>query len=325
MALLQVAGASASDELVQPPQSLWEGGPGETVSPAGKPADVAPPMGAYASDAECSLFGCTCRELFENVSFFGGLDGSKQPQDFGVNAEFGGRASVNWGIPLVQSIGLGAQVGTALDATGDAVQVMQKTIDEEGRTQSYTTVGLFQRTECGFNWGVAYDFLREDYYDTFSLGQWRLDVSYQFTPCTSFGIWSAISDRGDSGHYATIPVTLAPISQANLYWGQTWNGGVQTMIWGGWADGHGQANAVLGDGVRIENPFVFGAQLFVPLSDKWAIFGQGNFITPASSGTVDSYLGFAFYPFGGCRSATSRFAPLQTVAAPTNFAVDLAR
>ncbi len=177
--------------------------------------------------------------------------------------------------------------------------------------------------ESGFNWGFVYDFMHENYYDSFSLGQWRLDASYQVTPCTAFGVWSAISSQSESGHYTTIPVTLTPISQVNLYWSQTWNGGVQTMIWGGWADGHGQVNVVLGDLPRIENPFVFGAQLFVPLNDKWAIFGQGNFITPAASGTVDSYLGFAYYPFGGSRSAASRFAPLQTVAAPTNFAVDL--
>ncbi len=179
--------------------------------------------------------------------------------------------------------------------------------------------------DCGINVGVVYDFMSENYYDSFSMGQWRLDVSYQLTPCTSFGVWSAISDHGDSGHYTTIPVTLTPISQTNIYWSQTWNGGVQTMIWGGMADGHGQVNVVLGDLPRINNPFVFGRSYLCRSPINGRSFGQGNFITPASSGTVDSYLGFAFYPFGGCRSASSRFAPLQTVAAPTNFAVDLAR
>jgi|GEM_PF-4881555 len=90
--------------------------------------------------------------LFDNLSMFIGLDGSKQPQDFGVNAQFGGRASVNWGIPLFEAFGLGAQIGTAIDATGDAVQVVQRLYGSSGRTQSFTTLGAFQRTEMGLSW-----------------------------------------------------------------------------------------------------------------------------------------------------------------------------
>jgi hypothetical protein len=83
---------------------------------------------------------------------------------------------------------------------------------------------------------------------------------------------------------------------------------------------------VLGDVRELHNTFVFGAELQIPLTDRLAIFGQANFITPASSGTVDSYLGFVYFPHGGARRVVqSAFAPLQTVAAPTNFAVDLRR
>ena len=76
----------------------------------------------------------------------------------------------------------------------------------------------------------------------------------------------------------------------------------------------------------MNKPFEYGAQLIIPLRDKWAIFGQGNFIMPPDSGTVDAYLGFDFYPHGGARClSTAAYAPLQTVAAPTNFAIDLRR
>jgi hypothetical protein len=36
----------------------------------------------------------------DELTLFGGLDGSKQPQDFGVNANLGGQAHFNWGLPL---------------------------------------------------------------------------------------------------------------------------------------------------------------------------------------------------------------------------------
>jgi hypothetical protein len=264
--------------------------------------------------------------LLDPLSVFIGLDGSKQPQDFGINAQFGGRASVNWAVPLVESWGLGAQIGTAIDATGDAVQVVQRIEGSTGRTQSYTTVGIFQRTDFGLFWGLAYDFLREDYYDRFSLGQWRFNVGYQVSPRSTIGVWSAISANSDSGTFGAIPITLVPITQTNAYYKYLWRNGVQTTFWGGLANEHGQVNAVLGDLRELHNTFVFGSEMQVPLTERLALFGQGNFITPASSGTVDAYLGFVFYPHGGARQNTqSRFAPVQTVAAPTNFAVNLRR
>jgi hypothetical protein len=34
-------------------------------------------------------------------------------------------------------------------------------------------LGLFQRTEAGLVWGLGYDFLYQEYYDNFTLGQYR--------------------------------------------------------------------------------------------------------------------------------------------------------
>jgi hypothetical protein len=288
-----------------------------------EPSGSIRPEGCAPSDDCDGAYSGT--RLFDNVSGFIGLDGAKQPQDFGINAQFGGRASVNWGIPLIKSLGIGAQLGTAIDATGDAVQVVQRIQGSTGRTQSYTTVGLFQHSDSGLFWGAAYDFLYENYYDSFRLSQWRLNLGYQVSERNTVGVWSAISGRNDAGHFGGIPITLVPITQTNIYWKHTCLSGVQLAGWGGLANSHGQVNAVLGDLPRLHDPFVFGAELFVPLSERWAIVGQGNFIMPASSGTVDAYLGFAFYPHGGIRQLSSAFAPVQSVAAPTNFAVDLKR
>ena len=262
---------------------------------------------------------------FDNLTFFLGLDGSKQPQDFGINAQFGGRAAGNWGMPLWRDRGLGFQIGTAVDATGDAVQVVQRVQGSTGRTQQFTTVGFYQRTQLGVNWGIVYDFLYEDYYDYFNLGQWRGDLSYQLSPQNTIGVWTTVSDRTSTGTFGATPITLVPISQTNAYLNHTWCNRVQTMFWGGVAYNHGQVNAVLGDLPPLTNQFVFGAQLFVPLTDRLALFGQGNFIMPVGSGLVVSFFGFELSTRGGMMSSGSRFAPVQTVAAPTNFAVDLRR
>src|SRR5205823_6085906 len=48
--------------------------------------------------------------LLDNFYVFGGLDGAKEPEDLGVNANFGARLHFNWGIPVWQEAGVGLQV-----------------------------------------------------------------------------------------------------------------------------------------------------------------------------------------------------------------------
>jgi len=117
---------------------------------------------------------CRSPSLFDEISFLFAIDGSKQPHDFGVNANLGGNASVNWGIPVFKEFGIGAQFGTGITASASAVRVFELLGESTGRTQSYTTLGMFQRTESGFSWGFAHDFLYQKSYDSFRLGQMEL-------------------------------------------------------------------------------------------------------------------------------------------------------
>ncbi|WP_146505701.1 hypothetical protein [Rubinisphaera italica] len=64
---------------------------------------------------EC-LENCCESSWMDVLEFFAGLEGSKQPQDFGVNAHMGTRVHVNYGSIIVPEWGLGLQVGTAIIA-----------------------------------------------------------------------------------------------------------------------------------------------------------------------------------------------------------------
>ena len=207
------------------------------------------------------------------------------------------------------------------------MQVFQRVDGQVGRTESFTTVGFFQRTEAGWKWGAVYDFLEEDYYQDFNLAQWRLKVGYDWTPCDEVGGQANIADHGSNGFFAgAIPIGLRPITQGSLYWRHTWETQVETTFWAGMAEGHSRPNLALGDITPDRNEFLFGADIFVPLNDYVVLFGEANFIMPSASGTVDSYLGFEFYPGGGARHARKNtFAPLFPVANSTSFSVDLVR
>jgi hypothetical protein len=264
--------------------------------------------------------------LFDGLSGFAGLDGSKQPQDLGVNANMGGRIAFNWGIPIVQEWGLGVQVGVAYNFADSAVQVLHRLNISDRRDQLYNTLGIFQRTDWGLNWSVAHDFLWESYYDNFQLGQWRARVGYQLTAADEVGVWSTIADFGDSGSVMGVPIHLRPINQVNAFWRHVWPSCAWTTLWVGGAQEHGRFVLVLPDTRDVRNSLVYGADLQIPLNDYLAIYGEANFMTPVSSGVVDAYLGFVFYPGGGARNALQkRFAPLLQTASNTSFAVDLPR
>ncbi len=269
-----------------------------------------------------------CRTSVGWLDEFAGLlafDGSKQPQDFGVNANAGLQASMNWGLPILRDWGIGAQVGTNLCATQNAVRVYELLGESRSRTQNFTTLGAFQRLDNGIAWGGVYDFLYEDSYDNFCLGQWRLRGSYDFFECNQVGITTQLRAFSDDGIFgANTPVTLRPINQGSVYWRRFWETGAQTTGWIGIADGHGENNAVTGPSLAKSDSVLFGADILMPLTTSFAIYGETNMITPFDTGTVDAFLGLQWYPGGNAfRARRGKYSPLLPTASPTSFSTDL--
>ena len=270
---------------------------------------------------------CHAASLLDEISFLFSLVGSKQPQDFGVNANLGGNASVNWGIPVFKEFGIGAQVGTGITASSNAVRVYELLGESTGRTQSFTTIGLFQRTESDFAWGFVHDFLYEKSFDSFHLGQWRIRGSYLITSNNEVGVTSTLQSYSDNGTFGNdTQVTLNPIDQGSMYYRRFWGTGAQTTAWFGIADKHGENNVVTGPSPIKKVPFLFGADVLMPLTSSLVIYGETNMIMPSDTGSVDAFLGVQWYPGGRAfRARRGKYSPLMSLASPTSFAVDLAQ
>ncbi|MDM4014183.1 DUF6666 family protein [Roseiconus lacunae] len=262
-------------------------------------------------------------ELYIRLAF----DGSKQPQDFGVNAVAGGQATMNLGLPLLRQAGIGIQAGTSITATSNAVRVYELVGETTGRTQSFTTLGLFQRLDSGWAWGVVHDFLHEDYYDDFNLGQWRIRSTYDLNDYNQIGVTAMLRSYDDIGTFgAATNVRLKSIDQLQFAWRHYWQSSAQTAIWVGLADEHSEDNAVTGFAPAKDESFLFGADVLMPLTPSLAIFGETNIITPIDTGTVDAYLGIQWYPGSRAYSARrGRYSPLFEVASPVSMAADLIR
>ncbi len=185
-------------------------------------------------------------------STFFGLDGSKQPQDFGVNANLGGRFSLNYAAPLLADQGIGIQIGSAVTASANAVQVYELLGESSDRLQSFSTVGIFQRTPSGFGWGAVYDHLYQDSFDTFNLGQVRLRGSWELTTDFELGTTFNIATQSSSGQFNATPVSLEPIEMLNVYAKRQWQTGVMTTIWIGVADGHNESRSRIALGFQTQ-------------------------------------------------------------------------
>ncbi len=263
-------------------------------------------------------------QTLANLTFMSGLEGSKQPQDYGVNATLGGRFEVNAAMPVYRPLGIGIQLGTATVASDNAVQVFELLGEPSDRYQQYVTVGAFQRTDGGLAWGLVYDFLYEGSFDTITLGQWRGRVSYRPGDTTEIGATTNLRSFGDEAAFGTSTVRFRTIDQASVYLRRFFETGVQGSLWLGVADEHGESNAVTGQASATGETLLAGADVLAPLSTHFAIYGETNLIFPADTGTVDAYMALVWYPSGNAKRARrTRFGALLPVAASTSFSVDL--
>ena len=259
----------------------------------------------------------------EGLELFFGLDGSKQPQDFGVNANLGPRLSAGYAAPLFDGSPLWMQFGTAVEYSDNAVRVYEVLGASRNRFQNHTTAGLFYRGDR-WRYGMVYDHLYQDGFDVVHLGQVRGRVAHRVDDDTELGVTVRQSVRDDEARFLGRRVTLDSFNQYTAYWRETFETGNEVTLWGGVVGEHGESNVVTGDGkVQRASP-VFGADIRCPLNDRLAIYGETNMTFPADSGTVDAYLGFMWYP--GRTAKTRRWdsaAPLLPIASDPTFSVDL--
>jgi len=282
-------------------------------------------VGTFAPADGLESWNCDVGDdRLSTLEIFAGIEGSKQPQDYGANANLGGRAHLNWSRLVIPDYAIGLQLGTAINSTGNAVRVFELLGETTGRTQSFTTAGVFQRTPGGLNWAIAYDFLYQESFDQFFLGQWRGRLGYQVSCCDELGMTVQLSGEREAGLFNATRVTLDPISQGSIYWRHRWETGTETTLWAGLAEGHGESNPITGFSPPKDEVFLFGADILAPLNDKLAIYGETNLMMPTDTGAVDAYLGIQWYPWGGARgSRRTPYAPVLPVAGSTSFSVDL--
>jgi hypothetical protein len=244
----------------------------------------------------------------KDLTLFAGVQGFKNAVDEGQNGNFGFHEGVNWSSPFWNAAGVGFQAG---------FQALQSDFSSSAfftndRSQYFLTTGFFRRQFCdyGWQWGVVYDHLFDEFADKFDVGQIRGEVSYKFYG-HEFGYWFATGASDDlpgPGSVTGVTTYETLDLHAIFYRRRLMNGG-EGRLWGG----------VTGD-----SDGMFGGDIRVPVACDWDLMAAFNYISPNEDQTADGSfreswnigINLVWYvcPQGALQAAGSQYRPLFNVA-----------
>jgi hypothetical protein len=287
----------------------YDAGCGEEVGDCGS-------LPAY----ECKLFNympMLYSDVMSNISLTTSVDAFKGPMDLdNTNGNFGINFAFNSGIPVFKQRGVGIQVGTSgvlsdfhgTNFTGSTI-----------RQQNFTTVGIYRRNPSmarGVNFGFAFDWLRDQYYASVDMSQWRVQLSYELNSYEEVGILACIPNDGETVVLGNgVSERFKPVAYGNLFYTRNWKSGRSLTGWIGVAEEPGA--------------FIFGGSGRIPLTERLALVGNLNYVLPSASGVGgqdeemwNMSMGIELRPSPMTRRCgSSRFAPLFSLANNGTFAI----
>jgi hypothetical protein len=254
----------------------------------------------------------------DNVSVFAGIHAFKGPLDDGEPSNFGFQQGFNvagpvrsWGVP-----NLGYQIG--YQATQS--QLSGTLTTDDTRHQSFLTMGFFRRQPVGFQWGIVWDWLNDDYHERHNLTQIRIQTSVLNCDGREIGFWTAIGTNSDSyeeGGASPTTQTVEAVDQFAFFYRWRLRDCGNARLWAGFTGG---------------KEGLFGGDMTLPMSDRWALQSSFNYLIPDTNnpptGTQQESwnLSFNMVWYLGCKAkyteCCSPYKPMFNVADNGTFFVD---
>lgn len=249
----------------------------------------------------------------QDLTVFGGVHNFRSPVDVGGGSNFGFHEGVNWSAPLFRGMGLGGQFGVMV--TQSNFTATQDSYNDY-RNQFFLTTGLFHRPECGQGWqyGVAFDWLRDSYYDLFNVAQLRGELGWLWDCQNEFGFTFAVGVRDGEVDDPEFYSEFSAINQHAFYYRRRFARGGEGRIWGGWTSG--APGGLIGTDFRL------------PISNCWAVESGFNYLIASNDDLEEGFsneswnigINLVWYP-GGTAACGSAYRPLFNVADNGSFMV----
>lgn len=309
---------AAYEQPVQQGEVIMEGAPEYEAFDYGPSAPDVVETGESTLQGPACGTGCNVcgpdpvRVAFENIQLFGGVAAFKSPIDQGLNGNFGFHEGINWSGPIFEYGGIGGQVGFR------AVQsdLAESYLFEDNRIQTFFTAGLFHRPLCGSGWqgGVAWDWLHDEFYGTMNVAQLRGEISWVGCSGHELGFWTALATTSDTGQNPNINGNFSwePLDLYAMFYRRNMpNGGYGRFSAG--ATGTGQG--------------LLGFDIFAPVSQKVSLVVAANYVIGKNDPRPQESLteawgltiGFVWHPFyKNCCSSRNPYRPIFGVADNTS-------
>lgn len=250
-------------------------------------------------------------------SIFAGVTGFTGPVNRGSTGSFGFTEGGNVSGRFLFDLGwqAGARVVHSNLSGADFTQ--------DSRTQLFGTAGLFRRVDWGLQYGLALDYLHDDWNYKANLEQLRGEIGWQFPTQTDVGFWFTAGVRDDERVRSLFGRGLKTLETDAFR---------VTDIYAFYArrQFHDLGAARLSAGFTSQSHAFVGADATIPVGNHWALQTSFSYLVPRQ-GPQD--LGFAreswnlslqivWYP--GCRRncGDNYYMPLFDVADNGRFFVD---
>ncbi len=249
---------------------------------------------------------CSDWYFAKDLSVFGGVHGFKNSVDESQNGNFGFQEGINWSSPFWNEYGIGFQLGGAAVQSdfNDSVRF------QDERSQFFLTTGFFQRqmSGCGWQWGVVYDHLFDEFEEDFDVSQVRGELSYLFRG-HEFGFLFAsnVGDYQPDTAGTSGIIAYETVDQYAFFYRRRLLGGGEGRLWGGFTG---------------DSDGIFGGDFRLPIACDWDLTGNFNYISPQEDSTIESSeswnigINLAWYICrdGALKAGCSPYRPLFSVA-----------
>jgi hypothetical protein len=229
-------------------------------NPYGRPWILAP------FDIMFGEMSSSCRGWWwgENLSLFTGVENFRSTVNVDGISNFGFNEGFNWSMPVSRTVGWAIQFGADFTQTGfDSTP--SSSLDET-RMQTFLTLGVFHRPTCqtGLQYGLAFDWLHDDFFDDFDLTQLRGEISWMVDPQNDYGFWFATGLKDETLRSAVLsPVTFEVVDQFAFFHRRRFCRGGDARFWAGWTN---------------NDEAVLGADFCLPVAQCWGLEGGFNYL-----------------------------------------------
>lgn len=222
----------------------------------------------YGDDESCHTIRVRLPK-WQELTIFGGVHGFKGPYDqtrdsgnFGFHEGF----NSGWKVPFTTA---GYQIGYR--AVHSQLNGDKDTNIADPHTQQFVTLGMFERSRNGIQYGVAWDMLRDERFGAVDFHQLRGELSLVDRGCHELGI-SVAAHLNEHEPFPADDDLPSIVYQASdqylLFYRYHGCRGGEGRVYGGFND---------------DDDAIIGADLYVPLQQRWSVQTGFTYLIPAES------------------------------------------